>query len=415
MRVFLTLGLFLCVAACGGDGSGEAGAQQNLFGADLVVERIAVPSAAGSGQAHLVSINSQVLLSWLEPVGESERALRYAMLDSSGSWTEPVTVAVRERFFVNWADFPSVVPISESLWVSHWLELQPDSYGAYDAVVAVSTDAGNSWTDGEKLNEDQTVAEHGFVEIFSTENGARALWLDGREMANWSFDNPEQLLGVSLRSASVEPSGAVVDRQIVDPMVCDCCQPDVVASNGQPILVYRDRSEEEIRDIAIRRSLDGAWEEARNIGGEGWMIEGCPVNGPAIAASEDDIHVAWFTAEGQNPRVRYAASADSAGTFSDPIDIDADGALGQVDVVAVDGGGAWLTWWRRGVNGGIDLVLGSVSPEGMSNELLVVASEDVSQPVDVPQLQPLEDGLVVVWTSFEGDGMLKAARVEVAN
>ena len=48
-----------------------------------------------------------------------------------------------------------------------------------------------------------------------------------------------------------------------------------------PVAVYRDRSPEEIRDISVVRLVDGVWTEPAPVHADNWMIEGCPVNGPA--------------------------------------------------------------------------------------------------------------------------------------
>ena len=77
-----------------------------------------------------------------------------------------------------------------------------------------------------QLNDDSAAAEHGFVELFAWNGAIGAFWLDGRQLAEWSFDEPDKLLGTSLRVAELDYSGAVVAREIVDELVCDCCQPE---------------------------------------------------------------------------------------------------------------------------------------------------------------------------------------------
>jgi hypothetical protein len=403
----------LAAAAGCGDQDAPYEATDSPDGTAFAVESLAVPAGIGSAQAHLAMMpDGRVLLSWLEPGITSGHQLRFATFSAAGGWSDPGTVVSRERLFVNWADFPSVVAIDANLWVAHWLALQPDSYGAYDAWVSTSTDAGRTWSPGVALNEDQTEAEHGFVELFDSPDGPAAFWLDGRDLASWSFEEPDALLAVSLRLARITPEGRIAEREIVDAMVCDCCQPAVADSDGTPIVTYRDRTEDEIRDIVVRRLIDGAWTPPLDVGGERWQIEGCPVNGPAIAAAGRDVVVAWFTAADSTGRVRLARSTDGGNSFGAPLDLDADGALGQVDVVLMPGGAAVASWWRRDPDGGIDLVLGRTPPDGGAGPIRIVAHEQVSQPVDVPQMQRLDDGrLVVVWSSFDDEGLIRAAVV----
>ena len=45
---------------------------------------------------------------------------------------------------------------------------------------------------------------------------------------------------------------------------------------------------------------------------DGWHMEGCPVNGPSIAADGDDVVLGWFTAANDEPRVQLARSGTVA-------------------------------------------------------------------------------------------------------
>ena len=121
-----------------------------MFGCDrsppgpLTVAEIVSPVAEGSGQPRLVvGPAGDVILSWLEPVLD-DYALKFSSLSDDG-WSEARTVAQGDDWFINWADTPSVVPVTESLWAAHWLRYQPDSFFAYDAMLALSTDGGASW------------------------------------------------------------------------------------------------------------------------------------------------------------------------------------------------------------------------------------------------------------------------------
>ena len=191
------------------------------------------PGAAGSAQARLAAgADGTPVLSWLEPAGE-EVALRYAVFEA-GAFGEPREIVRGDDLFVNWADLPSVQPITADVWAAHWLKLAPDSAGAYHVATAVSADGGRTWSAPVQLNDDSAMAEHGFVELFAWNDGFGAFWLDGRQLAEWSFDEPDKLLGTSLRVAELDYSGRVVAREIVDELVCDCCQPHRAMTSGGP-------------------------------------------------------------------------------------------------------------------------------------------------------------------------------------
>jgi hypothetical protein len=128
------------------------------------------------------------------------------------------------------------------------------------------------------------------------------------------------------------------------------------------------------------------------------------VNGPAIAAAGNRVAVAWFTAAGNTPRVRFAWSTDGAASFERAFDLDGAGSFGQVGLVLADDGEAKVTWWRAARSGGTDLVLRTVAPDGSVNEARVLAHSAAVQPVDVPQIVEVGDGVLVAWTSLDGDG-----------
>jgi len=372
---------------------------------------ISFPGAAGSAQPRLTSgPDGTTVLSWLEPDGR-DRVLKFARLDGD-HFGSPQEIVRNDNMFVNWADFPSVTPITDAVWFAHWLQKRPNS-GAYDVATAISTDGGSTWAGAEQMNEDEAIAEHGFSSVFSWGGDIAAFWLDGRDLANWSFDNPDALLGTSLRLARYDATGDVARREIVDELVCDCCAPDVAMTSSGPIVAYRDRTEDEIRDIVVSRFVGGAWSAPLDLGNEGWFIEGCPVNGPAIAARGEDVAAVWFTAFDGAGHVRLARSGDGGATFSDPISVDDDGPYGQTGIVLDRNGRAVVSWWRRSANGGIDLVVRGYARDGSIDAELTVAHEVVAQPIDVPQLIATGDGYLVAWTTFDGDGDVRLAALDL--
>jgi hypothetical protein len=360
------------------------------------------PGAAGSAQPRLTSgADGRVVLSWLEPTDDGA-VLRYAAL-AGDAFSQPREVVRGSDLLVNWADLPSVQPITADVWAAHWPRLAPDSAGAYHVATAVSRDGGRSWSAPVQLNDDNAEAEHGFVELFAWNGAIGAFWLDGRQLAEWSFDEPDRLLGTSLRVAQLDYSGNVVAREIVDELVCDCCQPDRAMTSSGPVVAYRDRTPEEIRDVVVRRHVDGAWADAVAAGVDGWHIEGCPVNGPAIAADGERVAVAWFTAAGDAPRVRFARSTDGAASFGPALELDGAGSFGQVGLVLAADGAAKVTWWRAAAGGGTDLVLRTVAADGSLGVPRVLAHSGAVQPVDVPQVVAVGEDLLVAWTSLDDD------------
>jgi hypothetical protein len=143
-----------------------------------------------------------------------------------------------------------------------------------------------------------------------------------------------------------------------------------------------------------------------------WQIEGCPVNGPAIAATADEIAVAWFTAADNAPRVRLARSRDGARTFAPAIDVDGAGSFGQVGVLLSQDGTAVVSWWRKAASGGMDLTVRKIGADGALGRLHVLAHSDESQPVDVPQLMAVGDAVLAAWSSLDDPGAVHTLTFE---
>ena len=315
--------------------------------------------APGSGEPRLsASPDGDVVLSWLEPSAE-DYELKYAVLGPAG-WGAATTVARGADFVVNAADLPSVQPITAELWAAHWLVSSETSRFAYDIAIATSRDGGRHWGERRLLNDDGTEAEHGFVTLFAWDGDVGAVWLDGRELAEFHEQDPTAPelettpVGTNLRFARLDRDATVVEQGVVDRLACDCCQTAVAVTERGPLVAYRDRTEGEIRDIVVRRTADGGWTEPVKLGSDNWQIEGCPVNGPALASQGREIVAAWFTAAEDRARILVARSHDGGANFQPPVEVDTDGAFGHVDVVLADDA-AIVSWWRRSASGGTQL------------------------------------------------------------
>jgi hypothetical protein len=395
-------------------GCSESGSRTQAY----AVEALPVPAGPGSGEPHLaLAPDGAVVMSWLEPEGDGHQ-LRHAVLRGA-AWSAPRTVARGEDWFVNWADFPSVVPIAGGLWAAHWLQRRPEGGYAYDVALALSRDAGATWAPALNPHTDGTATEHGFVTVFPWRGAVGAVWLDGREMlpptGNPANGHAHGEGGMTLRAAAIDAAGSISEETLLDGLTCDCCQTDVALAADGPVVFYRDRSPGEIRDIAVIRRTERGWSEPAAVSRDGWRIEGCPVNGPAADARGAEVVVAWFTAADDRPRVRLARSADGAATFGPPVDIDADAPLGRVDVVLLDDGDAVLCWLAAD-RAGAAVALRRVGRDGGSGPVRIVGTTSASRPSGFPQMVLSGERLVVAWTDAgEGGRRVLTARVEVGS
>jgi hypothetical protein len=269
---------------------------------------------------------------------------------------------VDTEFFVNWADFPSVIGIDGEAIAAHRLKKKEGGPYSYDVEILFRNSATGRWDTSITPHQDETATEHGFVSLESlSEQSVLAVWLDGRQTADREDDEYDDLnKAMTLRSAEVNSSGEVTNSRVVDDAVCDCCQTDLTTIEDGYMAVYRDRSEEEIRDIKIARysSETGEWGEPKAVHNDGWQIQACPVNGPRIVSNGNSVAVAWYTEADGSPAIYLAISDDGGETFQEPVTI-ADDTLnpaGRVDLIITPEGKVFVSWLQADAGNGYVII-----------------------------------------------------------
>ena len=176
-------------------------------------------------------------------------------------------------------------------------------------------------------------------------DGFMVSWLDGRNTYGKGHDGHAKG-AMTIRSAILDSNGKIINQSLIDEMVCDCCQTSMTISNDIPMVVYRDRSKDEIRDIYFSRYIDSNWTEPQPIHDDGWEINGCPVNGPNVDSYKNNVVVSWFSASNGRPKVNLKFSSDNGRTFGDKILIDdvENSPIGRVDVEFLNSKEVMISW-----------------------------------------------------------------------
>ena len=227
---------------------------------------------------------------------------------------------------------------------AHWLQKSAASTYAYDVRLAFSRDQGRTWSASVTPHHDGTRTEHGFASLFPMPGqGLGVVWLDGRQMKEGAHEGMDGG-NMSLRGAMFAPDGSQAAEMSIDDRVCECCPTAAAVTANGPIVAFRNRTTDEIRDIYVSRLVGGRWTEPVPVHRDNWKIAACPVNGPALSARGPDVAIAWFTAQGEQGHVYAAFSSNAGETFSAPIRIDDVGAVGRVDVELLADGSAAVTW-----------------------------------------------------------------------
>ena len=383
----------------------------------LVIRTTQPPGDGDSREPDLsLTHDGGVILSWVEKVGDKRYALRIALLEANG-WSESLTVAQGDNWFVNWADFPSVVALKNGTLAAHWLVKSGSSTYAYNVNIAQSRDAGQNWTKPIVPHRDNTQTEHGFVSLIPLPDGRLgSVWLDGRNMKDMKdtdehAPSPESM---TLRYAIVDAAGNLFGESELDERVCECCQTSATVTDVGPVAVYRDRSPDEVRDIYIVRQVDGAWTTPQPVFSDNWKINGCPVNGPAIAADGARVVVAWFTGGGNTPQVKVAFSDDAGAKFGQPLQVDDGETVGRVDTLLLADGSALVCWLSGNVDGGA-IKVRRVTPDGSIGPPAVIARTDISRSSGFPRMVRRGDEVHFAWTEFGKPSRIRTAVANVEN
>jgi hypothetical protein len=362
------------------------------------VRELASPAGEGSGQASLtVDGRGRVYLSWIDRLADGVFALRFSVREGGG-WSQPRKIAEGRGWFVNWADFPSFAALPDGSLAANWRVKNGDSPYATDIYISRSFDGGRTWSKPFTPHRDGTQTEHGFVSMFPARAGALgAIWLDGREMKQSKMGHGHG--DMTLRFGAFAPGGAASAESVLDARVCECCQTSAAPTRDGAVVVYRDRSDEGLRDIGVVRLARGRWTTPRVLHRDGWKIDACPVNGPAAASDGGArVAVAWFTNAGDKPAVRLAFSADQGETFSAPATVSDANPAGRVDVQLAPDGSAVVCWLERTGQGG-ELRARRLWPDGRSSRAVTIAAPGAARSNGVPQMVRAGRTLVFAWIS----------------
>ena len=363
----------------------------------------------------VVAPDGRLLLSWIEAGSRSAHALRFASFDGN-AWSEPREIARGDDWFVNWADTPHIAATEDGALWAHWLRQSANATYAYDVVLSRSGDGGKTWSAPLTINDDGTPTEHGFVSLWPQSRDSLGIaWLDGRNTAGEGHGGHDAhgSGAMTLRVTNLDASLHKSAESELDPRTCDCCQTYAAMTARGPLIVYRDRDGDEIRDIVTARFDNGAWTLPRKVHDDRWKMPACPVNGPAVTANGTQAWVAWYTAAGDMPQVRVARSQDAGESFSLPVDLDSGLEVQGRVGVAADDDNVWVSWSREDTAGqSLWLARYGVGLGKELQRIQVAKLQGRGRATGFAQLVARGNSAYLIWTDIvDGKPALRGARV----
>lgn len=369
------------------------------------LREITPPAAAGSFSPRVTSgSDGSVILSWLEPHGNTAADLRFSVWRNEG-WSEPTTITAGQPFSRHPSESPGVITLSDRNLIAYWSQKPPNgkiNTQEVDVYFTISTDRGVHWTAPTLANGAGTGEENSYPSAAAVDDTHAALiWLDG---TNWKKERR-----VALMSRMLQSDGSSTLSTVIDPDTCTCCPTSVVQTGSGLVAAYRGHTSDNIRDISLLQNVRGHWSQPRIAHADNWQIAGCPVNGPNLDADGTMTALIWFSAPQDQPAVKLAFSDDGGSNFGVPIRIDEGNVIGRAQVVLLPRCSA-LAFWLENKLGTTRLV-----GRRVRSQRTLEAPFEVARGVGLgyPHAVRAARGVAVTWAGEKaGSQMIRFAIVE---
>lgn len=261
---------------------------------------------------------------------------------------------------------------------------------------SLSTDGGKSFSTPAPIS-DKAGEANSFQArlVLNHKDQAYVFWHDERDRTDW-----RQLGNAIYYTRIDENNRAYSSAYKVSDMLCECCHiAAAFDSHDQPLLLARFIYPDGSRDHGlIETSTNGKDSITHRVTFDQWKIEACPEHGPALAiASDDRIHIAWFTQGSERQGLYYAYSADHGQHFSEPLALGASGKLaGHPDLLA-DAQRVLLAWTEfDGVKTRLQVMQ---SPDGGETWSQPRTLAESTSATNYPHLMNNDGHIYVAWNS----------------
>ena len=278
---------------------------------------------------------------------------------------------------------------------------------------ARSRDGGRRFVEEKSLQANEALGDRGWqASAMDARGRLHTIWLDHRAMAaskaagdHAAHKGEHDGVAMAQRSGLYYAADGVPERELFKG-VCYCCKTAMaVGPGGEIYAAWRHVFAGNMRDMGFTVSRDGGrtFAPLRRVNQDGWSIQGCPDDGPAMAVdATGTVHLAWPTVKDEQGVILYATSKNG-GVFSSPVRVPTlGGPKPSHPQVAVDGTGRVFIAWdevREGVRRAAIAPLGSKSPETLD------------RTTSYPVMAATDTGLIVVWTSGAPDRSTIGVRV----
>lgn len=295
--------------------------------------------------------------------------------------------------------------------------------------VARSRDFGRTFGAPASLQAAGAAGDRGWHALALDAGGvAHVVWLDHRGLADGSAHahaKAGEHDGVAMAQKSRLHYATFGDRatpeQALAAGVCFCCKTALVATSRGLLAAWRHVYGGNVRDMAFAvLGTPGAAANPARLSEDGWAINGCPDDGPALAVGADErVHAIWPTViPGPEPTgaLFHASKAAGAAAFGPRQRVATLGApKPSHPQVAIDGTGRVFVAWDE-ILDGVRVAAFAHGAAAADGGLRLGAPVRLASagPTQYPVMAGLARGVVAAWTSGAPGASVIAVRRLVA-
>jgi hypothetical protein len=297
--------------------------------------------------------------------------------------------------------------------------------GATQIKTARSRDGGRTFVEEKSLQAKGAIGDRGWqASTLDAAGTLHTIWLDHRVMAadkaagdHSQHKGEHDGVAMARKSGLYYAADGLPERELFKG-VCYCCKTALaVGPKGELYAAWRHVFPGNMRDMAMTLSRDGGktFTPLVRVNHDGWSINGCPDDGPAMAVGADGtVHMVWPTVKNEAGIILYANSRNGA-AMSMPKQVPTlGGPKASHPQIAIDRAGGVMIAWDEVLEGarraGI-VALTSRGPGGVA----FGKPERIADPSPsiYPVMAAVADGVIAAWTSgTPGQSVIKVRRIK---
>ncbi|MBM3807726.1 MAG: exo-alpha-sialidase [Acidimicrobiia bacterium] len=363
----------------------------------------------GNSAPWLASSGSLVALAWGAGIGQQADVYVAVSRNGARTFSDPVRVnASAGEVRLNGEIAPRVALAArdgrEPEIVVLW-----NARGTPNAIkITRSTDGGRTFQAPEALQGPGAEGDRGWHALALDAAGQpHAVWLDHRGLAAAKRDGASHQahdgMALAQRSSLYYAAPGLAPARALFAGVCYCCKTAMaVGPKGELFAAWRHVFAGNLRDMAFTSSRDGGrtFSPMARVHEDGWAINGCPDDGPAMAVdAAGAVHLVWPTVPGGTEgALHYAVAADGR-RFAAPMRVATlGGPKPSHPQIAMRDGRVFVAWDE--VRNGIRSAALREVTGGRQGEIVTLGAPGATS--SYPVLAGTASGLVAAWTDGTG-------------